>query len=91
MKKTISIVLILALGTLTEVVNADFTLGTPTSLGPTVNSSTAEGYKEFKSEYWLDWQEEEVWQGIPVLEVSGPGTCCGGTVNSGKPSRVRSS
>ena len=30
-------------------------------------------YKNFKSEYWLDWQEEEVWQGIPVLEVSGPG------------------
>ncbi|MEE8451993.1 MAG: lipolytic enzyme, G-D-S-L, partial [Thermoguttaceae bacterium] len=30
-------------------------------------------YKKFKSEYWLPWQEEEVWQGIPSLCVSGPG------------------
>ncbi len=30
-------------------------------------------YKEFKSEYWLPWQEEEVWQGVPKLRISGPG------------------
>ncbi|HUT12365.1 MAG TPA: chitobiase/beta-hexosaminidase C-terminal domain-containing protein [Thermoguttaceae bacterium] len=30
-------------------------------------------YKTFKSEYWLPWQQEEVWQGIPTLRVSGPG------------------
>jgi len=30
-------------------------------------------YKKFKSEYWLPWQEEEVWQGIPTLRISGPG------------------
>jgi len=39
MKKTISLVLILALGLAAEVANADFTFGTPTNLGPTVNSS----------------------------------------------------
>jgi hypothetical protein len=30
-------------------------------------------YKTFKSEYWLPWQKEEVWQGIPALRISGPG------------------
>ena len=30
-------------------------------------------YRTFKSEYWLSWQEEEVWQGIPAVRVSGPG------------------
>ncbi len=29
--------------------------------------------KTFKNEYWLPWQEKQVWQGIPVLQVSGPG------------------
>ncbi len=29
--------------------------------------------KTFKNEYWLPWQEKQVWQGIPVLEVSSPG------------------
>ncbi len=38
MKKTISLVLVLALGLTTEVANADFTFGTPTNLGPTINS-----------------------------------------------------
>ena len=37
MKKTISIVLVLALGLAAEVANADFAFGTPTNLGPTVN------------------------------------------------------
>ena len=31
-------------------------------------------YRTFKNEYWLPWQEKEVWQGIPALQVSGPGT-----------------
>ena len=39
MKRTISLVLVLALGLATEVANADFIFGTPTNLGPTVNSS----------------------------------------------------
>ena len=42
MKKTISIVLVLALGLIASVANADFTFGTPTNLGPTVNSSSGE-------------------------------------------------
>ena len=42
MKKTISLVLVLALGLVTEVANADFTFGTPTNLGPKVNSSANE-------------------------------------------------
>ena len=40
MKKTISLVLVLALGLAAEVANADFTFGTPTNLGPIVNSSS---------------------------------------------------
>ncbi len=43
MKRTILLVLVLALGLATEVVNADFTFGTPTNLGSTVNSSSGEG------------------------------------------------
>ncbi|MCX6553359.1 MAG: chitobiase/beta-hexosaminidase C-terminal domain-containing protein, partial [Acidobacteria bacterium] len=30
-------------------------------------------WKEFRNEYWMAWQEEEMWKGVPVLEVSGPG------------------
>jgi hypothetical protein len=30
-------------------------------------------WKTFKNEYWMDWQEGQMWQGTPVLEVSGPG------------------
>jgi len=40
MKKTISIVLVLVLCMAVEVGKADFTFGTPTNLGPTVNSSS---------------------------------------------------
>jgi hypothetical protein len=29
--------------------------------------------KSFKNEYWLPWQEEQVWQGLPTLRLSGPG------------------
>ena len=43
MKKTIALVLVLALGLAAEVANADFTFGTPTNLGPTVNSASIEG------------------------------------------------
>jgi hypothetical protein len=39
MKRTIALVLVLALGLAAEVVNADFTFGTPTNMGPIVNSS----------------------------------------------------
>jgi len=30
-------------------------------------------WKQFKNDYWMDWQEGQMWQGTPVLEVSGPG------------------
>jgi hypothetical protein len=30
-------------------------------------------WKAFRNEYWMPWREEEMWQGTPVLEVSGPG------------------
>jgi hypothetical protein len=30
-------------------------------------------WKTFKNEYWMSWQEGEMWQGTPVLEISGPG------------------
>ncbi len=43
MKKTISLVLVLALGLAAEVANADFTFGTSKNLGPTVNSSANDG------------------------------------------------
>jgi Tol biopolymer transport system component len=39
MKKTISLVLVLVLGLVAEVANADFIWGIPTNLGPEVNSS----------------------------------------------------
>ncbi len=42
MKRTILLVLVLALGLGTEVANADFTFGTPTNLGPIINSHSAE-------------------------------------------------
>lgn len=31
-------------------------------------------WKTFKNEYWMDWQEGQMWQGIPILQVSGPAT-----------------
>lgn len=42
MKRTISLVLVLVFGMAAEIVNADFTLGTPTNLGSPVNSSANE-------------------------------------------------
>ena len=43
MKKTISLVLILTLTLVVEVAQADYTFGTPTNLGPPVNSTAGEG------------------------------------------------
>lgn len=43
MKKTVSLTLILVFGLATEVTNADFVFGTPTNLGPTVNSPALDG------------------------------------------------
>jgi hypothetical protein len=31
-------------------------------------------WRRFRDEYWMSWQPEEMWQGTPALEVSGPGT-----------------
>ena len=42
MKKTISLVLVLALGLATEVANADFTFGKPANLGPPFNTPSRE-------------------------------------------------
>ena len=42
MKKTITFALVLASALSVEVANADFTVGTPTNLGPIVNSSSAD-------------------------------------------------
>jgi hypothetical protein len=30
-------------------------------------------WKSFKNDYWMDWLEQQMWQGTPVLAVSGPG------------------
>ncbi len=30
-------------------------------------------WKQFKNEYWMNWQAEEMWQGVPKLDVSDPG------------------
>ena len=29
-------------------------------------------WKQFRDEYWMSWRPEQMWQGTPVLEVSGP-------------------
>ncbi len=42
MKKVITLVLVLALGLIASVANADFTFGTPTNLGPPVNTSSSD-------------------------------------------------
>jgi Tol biopolymer transport system component len=42
-KMTILLVLILALGLTTKVTKADFIFGTPTNLGPTINTASGEG------------------------------------------------
>jgi len=31
-------------------------------------------WKKFRNDYWMAWQEEEMWQGIPKLEVQISGT-----------------
>jgi len=34
-------------------------------------------WKNFKNDYWMAWQPEEMWQGVPILAVSGPGLAKG--------------
>jgi len=50
MKKTISLVLVLVLVLAAEVTNADFTFGTPTNLGPIVNSLAFEGSPDISND-----------------------------------------
>jgi predicted secreted protein len=50
MKKTISLVLVLALGLATEVANADFTFDTLTNLGPRVNSTAFDGSPDISAD-----------------------------------------
>jgi hypothetical protein len=30
-------------------------------------------WKRFRNDYWMAWQEEQMWRGIPVIEIEGPG------------------
>ena len=52
-------ILVLAFGLAAEVANADFTFGTPTNLGPTVNSSAGEAGTSISADglqlYFIDW------------------------------------
>ena len=50
MKKTISLVLVLSLVLASDIVNADFTFGTPMNLGPIVNSPDNDGLATFSSD-----------------------------------------
>ena len=50
MKKTISLVLVLLLCMAVEVLNADFVFGTPTNLGPPINSSSGDAIDCFSSD-----------------------------------------
>ncbi|MHC4559019.1 MAG: LamG-like jellyroll fold domain-containing protein [Planctomycetota bacterium] len=50
MKKTISLVLVFVLGLAIETANADFVFGTPTNLGPPVNSSYGEAVSSISSD-----------------------------------------
>jgi Tol biopolymer transport system component len=50
MKRAISLVLVLALGMLVRVANADFTFGEPTNLGPMVNSTSNETHPRISSD-----------------------------------------
>ena len=50
MKKAISVVLILVLNVVTGKTKADYTFGTPTNLGPIVNSSAVEGSVEISAD-----------------------------------------
>ena len=57
MKKTISLVLVLALGLATELAKADFTFGNPTNMGPTINTSSGDAPGSFSAdglEFYLD-------------------------------------
>jgi Tol biopolymer transport system component len=60
MKKTFSLALVLALGLTIETANADFAFGTPTNLGPPVNSVYGERSPSISADglelYFYDWQ-----------------------------------
>ena len=57
------------------VLHAENTWSVPLAAGPHRLTVSYVDYrwKEFRNEYWMAWQEEEMWRGVPVLEVSGPG------------------
>jgi hypothetical protein len=50
MKKSISLILVLLLVSATDVTKADFTFGTPTNLGPTINSSYGEAVSSISAD-----------------------------------------
>lgn len=50
MKKTISLVLVLALGLVVQVADADFTFGVPNNMGPTINSTVEDGGPSISSD-----------------------------------------
>jgi hypothetical protein len=50
MKKVIAIAMVLAINLVTEQTNADFTFGTPTNLGPTINSSYGEAVSSISAD-----------------------------------------
>jgi len=64
MKKAILLVLVLALGLTAEVAKADFTFGTPTNLGPTVNSSSGDAQPDFSMDglsLFFDSNRSDTW------------------------------
>ena len=84
MKRTISLVLVLALGLATKVAKADFTFGEPTDLGPTVNSSSPELHPEISSDgstlYFGSYRpgglgDSDIWQVSlePIVDFNGDG------------------
>ena len=52
MKKTMSLVLVLALSLVTDVAKADFVFGEPVNLGSVVNSSSLDGTPIFRLTAW---------------------------------------
>jgi hypothetical protein len=93
MKKTISLVLVLILAMVTEATKADFVLGTPENLGPTVNTVQAEGYPSISADslslyFWSDrpggYSAGDLWVATraSVSDPWGPPVNLGATVNS---------
>jgi len=93
MKRTISLVLVLALGLTMEVANADFIFGTPTNLGPTVNSPYDEWDPSISTDglelFFSSWQpggygESDLWMSKPesISDDWGEAVNLGPIVNS---------